>query len=240
MAPSFQNKLLFGDRYAPTTRGVVFFDVRMDELLTELESWARQIARGGLVDVLRVPGKFEESLVALLPMTAAGERELLVSTKSSWNAYFNNHLLGTDGSAASSVLSKRLGCRSLYIRASDRLGPRDEANGYMPSLGGLDFKYMESGETRRYVGLLYDTKWQFTTIGRPLPCEDTDAYENPRVSKRLSFEQLCTVADWFGLHPFDEDFYLPAGTEAWLVARDSSKVRGSRYGWKRSPWNEFQ
>ncbi|HSP81688.1 MAG TPA: hypothetical protein VLQ93_24425 [Myxococcaceae bacterium] len=62
-------------------------------------------------------------------------------------------------------------------------------------------------------------RWVFLQTGEPFPFERLEQYRARRVRDRFTFDMLKEYLHHLGLSPFDEDFYLPAGAPAWLVAK---------------------
>jgi hypothetical protein len=59
----------------------------------------------------------------------------------------------------------------------------------------------------------------FETRGDPLPFEQVERYKARLKKDRFTFDMLQDYSKALGLRPFDEDFYMPAGTQAILVER---------------------
>lgn len=238
MPTKFQHLTLCQDAYAPTSRFLIFLRATATDVEAAVVEWSKKwnLGADGELGTSRVDGGLPAVLQSLLPLTAVGELQLIVPTTSGWTAYFGNHL-GGNGFGPGRILSELLGCEAVFLRVSERLSKKAVAAGYMPSHGCLDFTYWKSGERLRYVGLVYDTKWVFQTTGEPLPFEDVAAYENPRVSERVTFEQICAAAEWFGLRPFDTDFYCPPGQTCALFERPNVNKRGSYFGWNGERWS---
>ena len=55
--------------------------------------------------------------------------------------------------------------------------------------------------------------WEFNQYRDPLPFEDTSRYTTRPIRNRFTFEMLRSYLKALGLRPFDEDFYLPPGSE---------------------------
>jgi hypothetical protein len=59
----------------------------------------------------------------------------------------------------------------------------------------------------------------FGHSGEPFPFEQVERYQERRVRDRFTFEMLKDYLRHLGLSPFEEDFYLPQGSSAWLVQK---------------------
>jgi hypothetical protein len=62
-------------------------------------------------------------------------------------------------------------------------------------------------------------RWVFVQSGEPFPFEQLEQYQARRVRDRFTFEMLKDYLRHLGLSPFEEDFYMPPGTRAWLVQK---------------------
>ena len=62
-------------------------------------------------------------------------------------------------------------------------------------------------------------RWVFDQFGEPVPFEQLEKYQERRVKDRFTFDMLKEYLRHLGLSPFEEGFYLPEGTPAWLVEK---------------------
>ncbi len=62
-------------------------------------------------------------------------------------------------------------------------------------------------------------RWVFDQEGEPFAFEQVEQYQARRVRDRFTFEMLKDYLRHLGLSPFEEDFYLPPGSCAWLVQK---------------------
>jgi hypothetical protein len=62
-------------------------------------------------------------------------------------------------------------------------------------------------------------RWVFGQSGEPFPFEKLEQYQARRVRDRFTFDMLKEYLSHLGLHPFEENFYLPDGAPAWLVEK---------------------
>jgi hypothetical protein len=61
--------------------------------------------------------------------------------------------------------------------------------------------------------------WVFDECGEPFPFEKVEQYRQRRVRDRFTFDMLREYLQHLGLSAFEESFYLPEGTSAWLVEK---------------------
>ncbi|MBN1205962.1 MAG: hypothetical protein JXB05_13680, partial [Myxococcaceae bacterium] len=71
-------------------------------------------------------------------------------------------------------------------------------------------------------------RWVFEQEGEPFPFEQLEQYQARRVRDRFTFEMLKDYLRHLGLAPFEEDFYLPPGTCAWLIQKTGTFAPGHR------------
>jgi len=62
-------------------------------------------------------------------------------------------------------------------------------------------------------------RWVFVQSGEPFPFEQVEQYQARRVRDRFTFDMLKDYLRHLRLAPFEEDFYLPPGSPAWLVQK---------------------
>jgi hypothetical protein len=163
-------------------------------------------------------GNLSQALSLLDPLTTPWTRELLISTESPWTAYFNNQSIGGDPFPPVSYLSQLLGCRGLVI-----LSAPDGSFGFF-LIGSEPTEFLS---VKRMVRVLDDGDrgWQFSTLGTPLPFEDTSRYASPGVREKLDDELLERYCAEFGIHLYDDDFYRGAYT---LLSQDGIVNRATR------------
>src|SRR6185503_4911179 len=67
-------------------------------------------------------------------------------------------------------------------------------------------------------------RWVFDASGEPFPFEKLEQYQARRVRDRFTFDMLKEYLHHLGLSPFEEGFYLPEGSPAWLVEKTGPVV----------------
>jgi len=124
-------------------------------------------------------------LVVLFP------RELLVAVGTTWSAYFNCSVQGTDPGPIGH-LSQTLGCTGLAIHCvtgGDRAAPV-----YKPPATSFElFGAAPRGRLNaiRSVACVSDgSRWEFQALGVPQPFEEAQAYQSQRVRDRFTPEML--------------------------------------------------
>jgi hypothetical protein len=217
--------LLLDDRWAPVTSTMGFLELGAEQAAQAFATWQRGLptSRGFTVEVLPVSGTLEQALSGLLPLSG-GERlrHLFIPTRSAWTAYVDNQWTGTDAASAMSVMARRLSIRCLRVVAVPHTQRKNQGVRYGAVM--LDvFGPKQPGKIHNYVRALEVANdgghWVFEQEGEPFPFEQVERYQARRVRDRFTFEMLKDYLRHLGLAPFEEDFYLPPGTCAWLIQK---------------------
>ena len=221
-----EERLLMGGAWLPVTTTVPFVeaDARAcaDALVTAQQ---QRIERGDDVRPVTtrvVHGSLPELLSVLLPLiTAYPNRSVLIPTQTvdgqPWTAYINNGWGGTE--SASIMFFGARGWRAVSVSESPNSYDRStnlgtwgqrkievvvpdgsQRDGFMPySLG---------------VRVTDSSRWEFIEPITGTPFPDPTDYGARRVPDRFTHDHLVAAAGWFGLRPFDEDFYAP---DQWAI-----------------------
>jgi hypothetical protein len=215
--------LLLDERWAPVTSEMGFLEARAEHAARAFASWEAglQAHRGIAVQVRPVSGSLEQALSALLPLTdAERQRYLFMPTRSPWTAYLDNGWRGTDAGSPMPYMARTLGCRGLRVVAVPHTLRKDKGR-----YGSVMLEVYGPNRTDfiNYLRTLYAAndggRWVFGQSGEPFPFEKLERYQERRVRDRFTFDMLKEYLHHLGLAPFEEDFYLPEGSPAWLVER---------------------
>jgi hypothetical protein len=120
-----------------------------------------------------------------------------------------------------SVMARRLSIRGLRVVAVPHTlrGDQGRYGAVMLDVFGPE----QPGKIHNYVRALEVAndggRWVFEQSGEPFPFEQVERYQERRVRDRFTFEMLKDYLRHLGLSPFEEDFYLPEGTPAWMVEK---------------------
>jgi hypothetical protein len=216
--------LLLEDRWAPVTEEMGFLELGAEQAVQAFATWHRGlvISRDSTIEVLPVSGTLEQVLSRLLPLSG-GEtrRRLFIPTRSAWTAYVSNQWTGTDAASPMSYMAKRLSIRGLRVVAVPHTlrGDQGRYGAVMLDVFGPE-QPGKISNTVRVVEVANDGgRWVFVQSGEPFPFEQVEQYQARRVRDRFTFEMLKDYLRHLGLAPFEEDFYLPPGTCAWLVQK---------------------
>jgi len=227
-------KALLENRFAPLTLHMGFVEVSFDLTVRTYLEWHHQLAErfGDKIKTEYLQASLPEALIKLQPLTTPRSRVLFIETKSSWTAYFDNGLRGSDPESISH-LSRLIPCRSLAVHCSpDR--SRIEHRGMLRVYGGVIFRLYTDHETdwlnlERTIVAMNDggndgSKWIFTAEGRVQPFEELEKYKARRIRDRFTDEMLERYCAALGIRAFDEDFY---GTKTFVAELPNQLAPGS-------------
>jgi hypothetical protein len=226
--------LLLEDRWAPVTEELGFLELEAEPAAQAFATWQRGLpmSRDSTIEVLPVTGTLEQALSSLLPLTG-GEtrRHLFIPTRSAWTAYVADGWTGTDAASPMSTMARRLSIRCLRVVAVPHTLRKNGGGRYGAVM--LDvFGPKQPGKlnnTVRVVEVANDGgRWVFVQSGEPFAFEQVEKYQERRVRDRFTLEMLQDYLRHLGLSPFEEDFYLPPGSRAWLVQKTGPFTTGGR------------
>jgi hypothetical protein len=227
--------LLMEDRWAPVTSEMGFLELEAEQAARAFASWHSELMtpRGFTVEVLPVSGTLEQVLSHLLPLTSGEtQRDLFIPTRSAWTAYVENGWTGTDAASPMRYMARWLSIRCLRVVAVPHTlrGNQGRYGGVMLDVFGPE-QPGKISNTVRVVEVANDGgHWVFVQSGEPFPFEQVEQYQARRVRDRFTFDMLKDYLRHLGLSPFEEDFYLPPGSCAWLVQKTGpSTTVGKEY-----------
>jgi len=217
--------LLLEDRWAPVTSTMGFLELGAEQAAQAFATWQRGLAtsHGFTIEVLPVTGILEQVLSRLLPLSGGEtQRRLFIPTRSAWTAYVENGWTGTDAASPMRSMARRLSIRSLRVVAVPHTLRKHGGGRYGAVMLDM-FGPEQPGKLTNYVRSIYASndggRWVFGHSGVPFHFEQVEKYQERRVRDRFTFEMLKDYLGHLGLSPFEEDFYLPPGTRAWLVQK---------------------
>ncbi|MFL5352031.1 hypothetical protein [Archangium sp.] len=221
--------LLLEDRWAPVTSEMGFLETDAEHAARAYAAWqAGLVVNDGVAVEVRpvTAGSLEQALSALLPLTnSETQRHLFIPTRSPWTAFVENGWRGTYASGPMRYMARTLGCRGLRVVAVPHTLREDKGR-----YGAVMLEVYGPHETHwlnyvRALGASNDGgRWVFDQSGEPFPFERLEQYQARRVRDRFTFDMLREYLRHLGLSPFEESFYLPPGTPAWLVEKTGPPV----------------
>jgi len=216
--------LLLEDRWAPVTSTMGFLELGAKQAAQAFATWQEGLMtpRGISVEVLPVTGTLEHVLSRLLPLTSGEtQRELFIPTRSTWTAYLENGWTGTDAASPMRYMARWLSIRCLRVVAVPHTlrGDRGRYGSVMLGVYGPEQLGKISNTVRALAAANDGGRWVFEQSGEPFPFEQVEQYQARRVRDRFTFEMLKDYLRHLGLAPFEEDFYMPPGSCAWLIQK---------------------
>lgn len=231
-------------QYLPITEEVGFLDAPARDIALRDQEWCEGLGRRATVTPLS--GEIACLLDRLPVLNNAGNRWLLLPTRSSWTAYLDNFLTGTDASSYLGAAMVRNNCRSIRAVAAPDLKKLVRGKGkleraYKSVMLEYDEPAAEPGKRRnRSIASTNDGHWVFYALGEPFGFEELDAYQQPKKQDRFTVHMLSRYLAHLGLHPFDTDFfvatkanpaYLVEFTPTWEVfSRTLEEAQQFKYG----------
>ena len=172
--------------------------------------------------MLPVSGTLEQVLSSLLPLREPSPRyHLFIPTRSAWTAYVENGWTGTDAASPMRYMARWLSIRCLRVVAVPHTlrGDQGRYGAVMLEVYGPERPEKISNTVRALAASNDGGRWVFDQEGEPLPFEQAHQYQARRVRDRFTFEMLKDYLRHLGLAPFEEDFYMPPGSRAWLIQK---------------------
>jgi hypothetical protein len=225
-------KSLFENRLAPLTFSFGFIEAPLTTVGEALRKWRKQHQRG--VELLSVSGSLEQLLLMLPPLTGLVRRELLIATKSSWIAYFDNLIKGGDPFPPVSYLCDLLKCRGITISCIPHTMTKEkEHRGIRATYGAVLFSLFAPDKTEflnfeRAIAAANDGgRWVFRQSGKMQPFERPECYQAKKISDRFTDEMLEDYCSALGVRLFEPAFYGPNGS----LVNVSDPLPNNHSGW---------
>lgn len=210
-------KLLFDNALAPLTYHIGFLQVGVAQLAAGYAEWMEWLVAVNMEikdshTQKPMTGTLYDVLQTLPPLTEIENKIVFVPTASNWTAIFVNFWRG-DLYSKVAHLARRLGCRGINMMSVPVA--IDERAGNWRTLGIQVFGPQKPNiisNMERVIGIVRDNnRLRLVSNGTPFPFERLDQYQAKRVKDRFTQDLLEQYMAEFGLFPFDESFYMPAG-----------------------------
>ncbi|MGO8689680.1 MAG: hypothetical protein ACLQLG_08590 [Thermoguttaceae bacterium] len=207
-------KYLLDNELAPLTFSWGFIEGPLSKVADYWVPWTKGIH--GSVETEVLMATLPTALRKLEPLITPHSRELLLSTRSQWVAYFDNGKHGGDPQSRVGHVCRALKCRGVAVTCVPhtlKSRARDAKGVY----GCVQFILFAS-ETRQYLNYERSLaaandggRWVFHANGTPQPFEEPERYEAKRVMDRFTPEMLERYCTALGIRLFDPNFYGPDG-----------------------------
>ena len=194
---------LLGNEYAPLTFAIAFLESDLESASSAL----MQVPGSHSRRITAVRGRLPELFTMLEPITWPHTKWLLIGTKSSWTAVFENRVRGADLNSAIYNAGRLIGCRSLDVTAIPNISfSKDRRGVYGATMFALRDK---TGSDIRHIHVMNDAAWKFFANGEPLPFEHVGCYAAKRIRDRFTPEMLDEYVRALGVDVFNPEFYEP-------------------------------
>jgi len=205
-------KCLLDNQYAPTTFNIGFVEAPFEAVLQWFVAWHKSLAASFKIGLstIDVAGALPDLLAQLFPVAAPSDREMVVETRSTWTAYFDNSLISGDATSRVGVLCEVFECRGVAVACV----PHRQPVGGRGVYGAVTFDMFAPHRTHflnylRSVRLVNNDRWEFHTDGPQQPFEEVETYQSPRLVDRFTpamAERYCAA---LGIDIFNDAFYGP-------------------------------
>lgn len=221
---------LFDDRWAPITTEFGFVEAPVAVVREWWSAWQNQLLApaGRGVRARDVVGELEGQLAALLPLSVAeARRVLIVPTRSRWTAVFANGHQGGDA-AGLAFPARALGCRAVRVVNA----PHVVVGGAVRRYGARMFELYgpdvpgQPLNTLRALSVANDGgRWRMDLSGTALPGEQPAWLAAKSVRDRFLPEHLAAILRTLDIDAFAASFY---GSPGALIEHWGPPVRGYR------------
>ena len=203
-------KSLMNERYVPVTHQIGFLEGDFEQVIQAYLKWRQMLQPALKFEFIRED--LGHALGRLDPLTTPWEKELLVSTKANWVAFFCNGLKSCDPESPIGHLCTIIPCRGVVVHCvPDRSDVRNPDA--LRIYGAVSFSLFGSHQTdwlnqERYVCAMNDGgEWTFFNEGKLQPFEHPESYKARRIEDRFTPQMLEEYCMALGIRLFDESFY---------------------------------
>jgi hypothetical protein len=129
---TFAMKHLLDNQYAPTTFCLGFVEAPFRTVVDAFVQWMDRVFNDFELEyeVVSQSGGLVELLESLFPVRSPTDRQMLIETRSSWTAYFDNGAIGSDPYSAVGQLCDLLKCRGVALSCIPHNEPEIERGVY--------------------------------------------------------------------------------------------------------------
>ena len=202
-------KFLFDGKYAPLTDGMAFIEAHIEDVVKAFYRWIENITMPDKkTSKQKHEGTFEALLIKSLPFKYPW-KDIFFETKSRWTGFYQN--IGRTEISHASVVGRYANAQVIGAEAwiSDH---GRKVNGW----GGA-FYLFKGNDLIRHMMLSDQDRWEFDNFGEPFPFEDVEKYKEKFIRNRFTPEMLDKYLKEFGIDFFNEDFYMPPGSTAYII-----------------------
>ena len=208
----------FDNKFAPFTDSVAFIKCSVAIALEKYLEWVNN--RGNTIyssiTYKSYSNKFSEMIELMLPFNHP-EKVCIFECANGWTGYIENRSVTETGrirQIASRIDKEK---ESLIVKVWANSGGK-KVNGW----GGGGFTVNKGVDLIRLLMLSDQDKWELDFYGEPLSFEETETYKERFVKNKFTPEMLKRYLLHFDIDFFNDDFYMPTGSKAYIIemARD--------------------
>lgn len=201
---------LLNEQYAPLTYQIGFLEADFETVSRAYLNWRKALQPE--LKTFSADESLASALVQLEPLTTPSTKELLISTRSRWTAFFSNGLRSCDPESPIGHLCTLIPCKGVVVhcvRDRSTVTDREALRVY----GAVSFTLFSPYATEwlnqeRYICAMNDGgKWVFLVQGEPQWFEHPEQYTAREISQRFTpavLEEYCLA---LGIRLFDDSFY---------------------------------
>src|SRR5262245_47625340 len=110
-------KYLLDNTFAPVTFTWGFIELALDHAAKSHQEWLRSLKEPSSHELATVTTTacLKDHLLSLFPVSTPPRRELMITTRGSWTAYFDNSSIGGNAASAVGYLSSQFGRRGIAV-----------------------------------------------------------------------------------------------------------------------------
>jgi hypothetical protein len=204
-------KFLYNGQYAPIFERVGAIKAPLEDVVKAFIDWKEPqvIKSGNSLKNARLKGSLEDVFIALQPLKYP-LKEVFIPAYNGYTFFTNNRPTAESGRI--SLISKFLNVPAFEVWAFYKTEGK-QVNGW----GGGMFSKGIGFDFSRTVYLIKDLKWDFHQRGEPFPFEELERYNEKLARNRFTPDMLERYCQQVGIDFFNEDFYMPSGSEAIII-----------------------
>lgn len=213
------------NKLAPLTFSWGFIEAPLNTVVEDYTAWINSSENIKRITKTTVQGRLSDLLWSLSPIAWPDDKVMFMETNSSYTAYFDNNEPGAEFSTVIS-LCRHLRCQGLMVTSVPDLPQEKNKDGATVVFSVITPDDSVRFNIKREIRVVHDGRWEFDSMGDPLPFEELEQYQAKRVKDRLTTEMLARYCQHLGISAFEEEFYGPNGV---LVTLDQMQYPHFRH-----------
>ena len=209
----------FDNKYAPFTDCIGFIQCDVTLAAEKLMEWVTGWKNESFSSITckSYSNQFSEVLELMQPFDCP-EKICLFECADGWTGYIENRDRTETGRIT--IIARFISDtkESIAVQAWPKSNGNKTVNGW----GGGGMQYSQGANLIRNIFLSDQDKWELDFYGEPLPFEEIETYKERFVKNKFTPQMLQRYLLHFGIDFFNDDFYMPTGSKAYIIemARD--------------------